>query len=68
MLFRSEIADAPPGAVTAAVDLTTNPKPDVVAPKKADGPTVKVNIASIGQDGKAKFEDAKNLEDFGKMK
>lgn len=64
----NEIADAPPGAVTAAVDLATNPKPDVEAPKKADEPTVMVNFASIGQDGKVKFEDAKNLEDFGKMK
>lgn len=64
----NEIADAPPGAVTAAVGLATNPKPDVEAPKKADEPTVKVNFANIGQDGKAKFEDAKNLEDFGRMK
>ncbi|KAK6084714.1 acyl-CoA dehydrogenase [Seiridium cupressi] len=62
----NEIADAPAGAVPEAVDLAT--KPSLEAPTKVDEPTVRVSVASIGQDGKAHFADAKNVEDFEKLK
>ncbi|KAK9414701.1 putative Acyl-CoA dehydrogenase [Seiridium unicorne] len=62
----NEIADAPAGAVPEAVDLAT--KPSLEAPTKVDEPTVRVRVASIGQDGKAHFADAKNVEDFEKLK
>ncbi|KAK9777792.1 putative Altered inheritance of mitochondria protein 24, mitochondrial [Seiridium cardinale] len=62
----NEIADAPAGAVPEAIDLTT--KPSLEAPTKVDEPTVRVSVASIGKDGKAHFADAKNVEDFEKLK
>ncbi|KAI1880121.1 hypothetical protein JX265_001742 [Neoarthrinium moseri] len=64
----NEIADAPAGAAPAAVELATKPAPTLETPVKADEPKVKINVASIGADGKAHFEDAKNLGDFEKVK
>jgi hypothetical protein len=64
----NEIADAPAGAAPQAVDLAANPKPALEPPAKADEPTVKITVASIGEDGKAKVEDAKNAEDLEKVK
>jgi hypothetical protein len=64
----NEIADAPAGTVADVVGLVTKPNPNLQAPTKVDEPTVRVSVASIGQDGKAKFADAQNLEDFEKMK
>lgn len=64
----NEIADAPAGVVSEAIDLTNKPTASIEAPVKADEPKVKVNIATIGKDGKAEFSDAKNLEDFDKLK
>ncbi|KAI1123128.1 mitochondrial biogenesis AIM24-domain-containing protein [Nemania abortiva] len=60
-----EIADAPPGAVPAAIELATNPKPTVEPAKTQEAP-VKISVASVGQDGKVKFEDAKSLKEFEK--
>jgi hypothetical protein len=64
----NEMADTPAGVVSDAVDLATKPVPSLDTSTKADEPTVRVSIASIGQDGKAQFSDAKNLEDFDKLK
>lgn len=62
----NEIADAPAGAVSAAVELATRPKAAEEAPKTQDAANVKINVASIGKDGKVQFEDAKNLKEFEK--
>ncbi|KAI0439484.1 mitochondrial biogenesis AIM24-domain-containing protein [Xylaria telfairii] len=62
----NEIADAPAGAVSAAVELATRPKVTEEAPKTQDAPKVKINVASVGKDGKVQFEDAKNLKEFEK--
>ncbi|KAK8113784.1 Altered inheritance 24 [Apiospora kogelbergensis] len=56
----NEIADTPAGSLPAAVELATKPKPDATAPIKAEEPALKVKVASVGQDGKVHFEDAKN--------
>lgn len=64
----NEIAATPAGVVGEAVNLATKPAAGLEAPTKADEPKVKVNIATIGKDGKAEFSDAKNLEDFDKLK
>ncbi|KAI0849427.1 mitochondrial biogenesis AIM24-domain-containing protein [Daldinia vernicosa] len=61
----NELADAPMGEVPATVELATKPKPDVT-PKTKDAAAVKINVASVGQDGKVSFADAKNLKDFEK--
>ncbi|KAI0127624.1 altered inheritance of mitochondria protein 24, mitochondrial [Xylariales sp. AK1849] len=64
----NEIADAPAGVAPAAVELAAKPKPKAEAATKAEEPSLRVNMASVGQDGKVHFADAKNLEDFGKLK
>ncbi|KAI8961463.1 mitochondrial biogenesis AIM24-domain-containing protein [Daldinia sp. FL1419] len=61
----NELADAPMGEVPAAVELATKPKPELT-PKTEDAAAVKINVASVGQDGKVSFADAKNLKDFEK--
>ncbi|OTA53864.1 hypothetical protein K449DRAFT_339328 [Hypoxylon sp. EC38] len=61
----NELADAPMGVAAKAVEFATKPKPDVT-PKTADAAEVKVNVASVGPDGKVSFADAKNLKDFEK--
>ncbi|KAK7755439.1 Altered inheritance of mitochondria protein 24, mitochondrial [Diatrype stigma] len=66
----NEIAGAPPGDVQAAVDrATTTPASPPAAEKEAkttDAARVSIHTASVGEDGKVKFEDAKNLKDFDK--
>ncbi|RYP42207.1 hypothetical protein DL767_000371 [Monosporascus sp. MG133] len=62
----NEIADSPAGSVAAAVELATRPEPSSEPAKTADAAAVKINVASVGEDGKVKFEDAKNLKDFEK--
>jgi uncharacterized protein (AIM24 family) len=64
----NEIADAPAGVVAEAVDVVTNPKPIEEAPVKVNEPNVRINVASVGKDGKVEFADAKNLNDFEKTK
>ncbi|KAJ8120303.1 hypothetical protein ONZ43_g2954 [Nemania bipapillata] len=61
----NEIADAPAGAVPAAMELATKPKVTEEPVKTQDAP-VKISVASVGQDGKVKFEDAKSLKEFEK--
>ncbi|KAI1321420.1 mitochondrial biogenesis AIM24-domain-containing protein, partial [Xylariaceae sp. FL0255] len=61
----NEIADAPAGAVPAAVELATRPKKEGGnEDKKQDPATVRVSVASVGGDGKVQFADAKDLKDF----
>lgn len=61
----NELADAPAGAVPAAVEVATKPKPELT-PKTEDVAAVKINVASVGADGKVSFADTKNLKDFEK--
>ncbi|KAH9985674.1 mitochondrial biogenesis AIM24-domain-containing protein [Xylariaceae sp. FL0662B] len=62
----NEIADAPAGSAAAAVEAATSPKPKEEPQKTADPAAVKINVASVGKDGKAQFADAQNLKDFEK--
>ncbi|KAI3325641.1 mitochondrial biogenesis AIM24-domain-containing protein [Xylariaceae sp. AK1471] len=62
----NEIADAPAGAVPAAVELATKPKASDEPAKTKDAAAVRINVASVGQDGKAHFENAKDLKEFEK--
>ncbi|KAI0165374.1 mitochondrial biogenesis AIM24-domain-containing protein [Hypoxylon sp. FL1284] len=65
----NELADAPAGAAPAAVELATKPKSGATPtppPGTVDAAAVKVNAASVGADGKASFEDAKNLKGLEK--
>ncbi|KAI1097253.1 mitochondrial biogenesis AIM24-domain-containing protein [Jackrogersella minutella] len=62
----NELADAPMGVAPKAVELATKPKPDVGPPKTEDAAEVRINVASVGPDGKVKFSDAENLKDFEK--
>lgn len=64
----NEIADAPAGVAPATVELVAKPKDSSEPPKKADEAEVKINVATIGKDGKAHIAYAKNLEDFEKTK
>ncbi|KAI1413308.1 mitochondrial biogenesis AIM24-domain-containing protein [Hypoxylon sp. FL1857] len=61
----NELADAPMGVAPEAVELATKPKPEIT-PKTEDAAEVKINVASVGPDGKVSFADAKNLKDFEK--
>lgn len=63
----NEIADTPAGSLPAAVELATKPKPHTPAPK-VEEPALKVNVASVGQDGKVHIGDAKSAEGFEKTK
>jgi hypothetical protein len=60
----NEIADAPAGAVPAAVELARKPKEEEGAPKTKDTAAIKINVATVGQDGKVRIEDAKDLKEF----
>jgi hypothetical protein len=62
----NEIADAPAGAVPAAVELSTRPKPAEEPPKTKVMAATKIHVATVGQNGKVRFEDAKNLKEFEK--
>ncbi|TPX14713.1 uncharacterized protein E0L32_005108 [Thyridium curvatum] len=61
----NEIADAEAGVVPAAVELALKPKED---PQQAGrAPTAKpvaIHIASVGEGGKVRFEDSKDLKEF----
>jgi hypothetical protein len=61
----NEIADAPGGVVADAVELSRRPEPSVLSPAASAEPKpVAVHVASVGKDGKVKFEEAKGLSDF----
>ncbi|KAL7619470.1 Altered inheritance of mitochondria protein 24, mitochondrial [Parahypoxylon ruwenzoriense] len=63
----NELADAPAGVTPAAVELVTKPKPKPdVAQKTPDTANIRISVASIGEDGKAHFAEAKNLKEFEK--
>ncbi|KAK8088514.1 altered inheritance 24 [Apiospora hydei] len=64
----NEIADSPAGAIPAAVDLATKPKTDTTTMPKRVEPTVKVNVASVGTDGKVHIADATNAENSERPK
>ncbi|KAI1114022.1 mitochondrial biogenesis AIM24-domain-containing protein [Nemania sp. NC0429] len=61
----NEIADAPVGAVPAAVAAATEPKV-TQAPAKPHEEAVKISIANVGKDGKVTFEETKTLKEFEK--
>ncbi|KAI1181811.1 mitochondrial biogenesis AIM24-domain-containing protein [Nemania serpens] len=61
----NEIADAPAGAVPAAVASVTEPKV-VQEPAKTQEEAVKISVASVGKDGKVTFEETKTLKEFQK--
>ena len=60
----NEIADTEAGAVPAAVERTTSPKPSVEPPSKTEDQPVSVHVAAVGKDGKVSFEDPKDLNEF----
>ncbi len=62
----NEIADAPAGAVRAAIESATKPKVTEEPANPQDAASVKISVASVGQDGKVQFEDARNLKEFEK--
>ncbi|KAI1280234.1 mitochondrial biogenesis AIM24-domain-containing protein [Xylaria sp. FL0933] len=62
----NEIADAPAGAVPAAIEQATKPKVTEEPAKTQDVANVKISVASVGQDGKVEFQDRKNLKEFEK--
>ncbi|KAI0595962.1 mitochondrial biogenesis AIM24-domain-containing protein [Biscogniauxia sp. FL1348] len=64
----NEIADAPAGATSDAVKLATKPATtsEDDAPKAADAERIKINIATIGEDGKAHITEEKVLKDTKK--
>ena len=57
----NEMADTPAGAVQAAVNLATSGSKDKAEPSAPPTPVAKtrMSFASVGQDGKVKFEDIK---------
>ncbi|KAI1086678.1 mitochondrial biogenesis AIM24-domain-containing protein [Rostrohypoxylon terebratum] len=62
----NEIADAPMGKVREVVKGVTEPVVDAGPPKTEDKARVRVNVASVGEDGKVSFTDAENLKGFEK--
>jgi hypothetical protein len=60
----NEIADCPPGAVQAAVTLSTRITEEVSEPKrKVDVPTG-FHVASVGKDGKVNFSEPTDMDAF----
>ncbi|KAL2179654.1 mitochondrial biogenesis AIM24-domain-containing protein [Thermothelomyces heterothallicus CBS 202.75] len=57
----NEIADAEAGVVPAAVKLATKPK---VQEEKRPEQKVVIHVASVAKDGKVRFEDTKDLNEF----
>lgn len=53
----NEIADAPPGAVTEAIELAREPKQISEAPKQIKDVPTGFRYADVNKDGKVKFED-----------
>ncbi|TLS31520.1 hypothetical protein PpBr36_03925, partial [Pyricularia pennisetigena] len=60
----NEIADSEAGVAARAVELATKPEPTMEAPEVTRGKITGIHVASVGKDGKVKFEDAKGLNDF----
>jgi len=70
----NEIADTEAGAVPEAVELASKPKqPQAKAAEESMAPTgptpfmeqpVSIHVAQVGQGGKVKFEDTKDLKEF----
>lgn len=62
----NEIADVEAGVAPAAVELAAKPKADAgnSAPGKVDDPPVAIHVATVGRDGKVRFEDPKDLKEF----
>ncbi|TLD30608.1 hypothetical protein PspLS_01860 [Pyricularia sp. CBS 133598] len=60
----NEIADSEAGVAARAVELATKPEPTVEAPEVTRGKITGIHVASVGKDGKVKFEDSKGLNDF----
>lgn len=64
----NEIADAPAGELSTAVESALNPS-KTQAPAEAVKPTAEqgssaIRVASVGKDGKVTFEDKKDLKEF----
>lgn len=59
----NEIADSPAGAVTSAVTLMNKPREEESSKQTSDVPTG-FHVAEVSQDGKVKFEDAKDIKQF----
>ncbi|KAI2471097.1 mitochondrial biogenesis AIM24-domain-containing protein [Annulohypoxylon bovei var. microspora] len=62
----NELADAPMGEVPKAVELATKPKLDAGPLKTENKAEVRINVASVSEDGKVKFAEAENLKSFEK--
>lgn len=64
----NEIADAEAGVVPKAVEAAAKPQKQVTGPEAPTGPTsekpLAVHVATVGKDGKVRFEDSKDLNDF----
>jgi uncharacterized protein (AIM24 family) len=67
----NEIADAPAGAIPAAVELATGSdaeadkkKAEAAVPETTEQPPSALHVASVRRDGKVTFEDAKDLKEF----
>jgi len=59
----NEIADTEAGVVPKAVELVMNP-PKAEEPKRTEDKPVAIHVATVGKDGKVKFEDSKDLNEF----
>jgi len=59
----NEIADSPAGAVQSAVTLATTPKEESAKKQASDVPTG-FHVAQVSRDGKVKFEDAQDAQQF----
>ncbi|KAJ4420884.1 Altered inheritance of mitochondria protein 24, mitochondrial [Gnomoniopsis sp. IMI 355080] len=65
----NEIADVEAGIVPKAVEQAAKPKKEgetasIASPASAAERPAAIHVATVGQDGKVKFEDAKDLKDF----
>jgi hypothetical protein len=62
----NEIADAPAGVLSKAVELATKPEKGHEAEpfKTAEQPPSAIHVASVRRDGKVSFEDTKDLKEF----
>ncbi|KAI9731461.1 MAG: Altered inheritance of mitochondria protein 24, mitochondrial [Claussenomyces sp. TS43310] len=58
----NEIADSPAGAVQSAVTLSIAPKEDGTTSERASDVATGFHFASVGKDGRVKFEEAKSLK------
>jgi hypothetical protein len=60
----NEIADSPPGALHAAITLATSPKDEGSEPNRSVDVPTGFHVASVGKDGKVKFTQPENLDEF----